>query len=124
MTQLENQTTFASQDPIFQQPEQIPVDPQVQAQETVKKKKIRIVIFASIFGFLLILVLLILSSMTQKNGQVEVQSVPEVTQKQEEQLTPLQQAIKNSQDVIIKADPTVNDLPFPPINFEMTLLEE
>lgn len=122
MSAYENQTVFASQEPVFQQPEQLPVDPQEQEkmQQAQRKRK---KLFLALGGLLFLLLVLLIVAGSMRRRQMSGTQTPTPTPETQESttLTPLQQAIQNSQSVIKNADPTVNEYPFPPINFGMTL---
>lgn len=123
--QLENQTVFAQSEPVFQDPEQLPVDPEQEKLLASKKAKQKKMMFIGTGIFVFILVLLVMAMTMQKRSTNVVEKptpTPVVVQK--ETLTPLQQSVKDAQILIDNADPSVNDYPFPPINFEVTLEPE
>ena len=123
--QLENQTVFAQSEPVFQDPEQLPVDPEQEKQLATQKVKQKKITFIGIGILVFVLVLFIMTMTMQKRStQVVEGPTPTPVVEQKETLTPLQQSVKDAQTLIDNADPSVNEYPFPPINFEVTLEPE
>ena len=60
-----------------------------------------------------------LSRLQRKEAELSASPTPGTLQAGT--LSTLGQALKDTETVITAADPTVNNLPFPPVNFEITL---
>lgn len=114
-----NQTQFSFEEPIFEDPtiyqEEKPV-----VEEVPKKsrKKLYLIIGIGAFALLLILILFILIRMrggTQEDDPLRRDPVAP------EDLGPLEQRIEESRQLLEDADPTKQDLSYPPINFSLRL---
>ncbi len=123
--QLENQTVFAQSEPVFQDPEKIPVTPEQEKQLVTEKAKKKKLMFVGIGVFIFIIVLLVMTmTMKKRSTQIVENPTPTPVAEQKQTLTPLQQSVKDAQILIDRADPSVNEFPFPPVNFEVTLEPE
>lgn len=115
-----NQTQFIEDQVLWQEqthlaPQQ-PVTPSTQPLSPEQKKKKMLIVGGSVFGGLFVLTLIVM--MVMGVGRNSMRLVPEATPtpivKQEDDA--FTKAFKLLQQDIEKADPTTNDLPFPPVN--------
>ena len=116
-----NQTQFSFEEPIFE-------DAQVYADETqpkevqppVNNKKKKILIIAGIVGFLFILLLLLLVVVRARKAVTPTDDpVKQVEETKNDD--PIQDRIDDARDLLEEADPTKQDLSFPPVDMDLRL---
>lgn len=114
-----NQTQFSFEEPIFEDSavytEEKPLE-----EPTEKPKKNKKLIVIAIAGIVLILisVIVLISSMRNKTVEV-VETEPEAVVTKE--LGPLQKRIEDARELLDLADPSKQDLAFPPVNMGIRL---
>lgn len=115
-----NQTQFSFEEPIFENQAVYMDDKPPEDLDKKPKSKKKTFIIAGVVGFLLIIVFLVIAqSMTKKNG---VQEEPEEDViKVTKELGPLQKRIDDARELLDLADPTKQDLAFPPIDMKIRL---
>lgn len=115
-----NQTQFSFEEPIFEDTAVYAEEKPVEDAAPKPKKSKKIVVIAIVGGIVLILGLLILIIVSMRNGVEEiVETEPEVIVPQE--LSPLQKRIEDARELLELADPSKQDLAFPPVNMEIRL---
>lgn len=114
-----NQTQFSFEEPIFENQavymEDKPEDPDQKAKD--KKKKI---IIGAVLGILLIIIAILLLLVINRKPAETIQEevANEVVTKE---LGPLQKRIEDARELLELADPSKQDLAFPPIDLEIRL---
>ncbi len=109
-----NQTQFSFEEPIFENSavyvEEKPVEEPTEKPQNKKK-----IIGIAIVGIVLILisVIVLISSMRNKTEEV-IETEPEAVVTKE--LGPLQKRIEDARELLDLADPSKQDLAFPPVN--------
>jgi len=121
-----NQTQFASQEPVMEDAVsyQEPVSEEIQAAQSKKKKNKLIVI--GIIGFILIVVfvlLLVLISALSPTQQVTTDQLDDVIETPQGELDPLLEEVYLLSDDLENADPSLDTIPFPPVDMELRLEE-
>lgn len=111
-----NQTEFSSVEPLFERP---PVDPKtLEVKPAPKSQKVLMaVIGAVIVVFILIIILVIVMSRREMLPDI----LPEPSATPSTQLDPLRQQVHDLRAELEAADPTKQDLPFPPVNLDIFL---
>ncbi len=114
-----NQTQFMAEEQIFADNNVMMPDPVVEVKEKPSKKsKKKIAIIVGLVIFFLLLILLLLLKMKKKPIKQTEDLVKEVVN---EELTPMQEKIKDLQDDLEVADPSNQNLTFPPVDLELRL---
>lgn len=114
-----NQTQFSFEEPIFENSavyvEEKPVEEPTEKPQNKKK-----IIGIAIVGIVLILisVIVLISSMRNKTEEV-IETEPEAVVTKE--LGPLQKRIEDARELLDLADPSKQDLAFPPVNMGIRL---
>lgn len=116
----QNQTQFATDEPILEKPEQPVVEEQTVA--SVKKKPPKYLYFI-IGGIVFILVILILAVLNKPNTQVEEAAEVTPTPTVAQELSPIEQKLEVAKDKLDEANPTTEKYPFPPLNMELRIDE-
>ncbi len=114
-----NQTEFAYEEPIFSGLNvEMPVEPKPVVPETKKSKK-KLFIIIGIVVFVLILILVVVASKLKK-PPVEVvdEEKAEVIAKD---FGPFEERIKNARIDLEVADPSNQDLTYPPVNMKLRI---
>jgi hypothetical protein len=115
-----NQTQFSFEEPIFED-KAVYIDEKSPKKITkpLKSKK-KIIIIIGIIGFVLIMIFLVIAqSMTEKQVIVEDSELLDVAVVKE--LGPLKKRIDDARQQLNLADPTKQDLSFPPIDMKIRL---
>jgi hypothetical protein len=113
-----NQTQFGIEEPILQKPA---VDEPPVTEHMPLKKKPRLSKRLWLVGGLLavLLIAVIVVWLTAGDGaMVEEEALEPSTQ---QSLTPLEQSLEEIKVLLIKANPTTQELPFPPLNLELRI---
>lgn len=114
-----NQTQFSFEEPIFENSavyaEEKPVEEPTEKPQNKKK-----IIGIAVVGVVLILIAIIaiISSMRNKTEEV-IETEPEAVVTKE--LGPLQKRIEDARELLDLADPSKQDLAFPPVNMGIRL---
>ncbi|MFZ1721697.1 MAG: hypothetical protein WAU07_04280 [Microgenomates group bacterium] len=124
-----NQTHFSQEEPILEsggssQPPQAVATPPVTAVPTVAKKPLTIRVKILIGSSLFLLVLLILLAFASQNNSEKKPVTPQETivpSAIPEAANPLLDRVDSLKDARTKADPSENDLSFPPVDMELRL---
>lgn len=114
-----NQTQFSFEEPIFENPLQYEEEkPPVVEKSKKSKKKLYITIGIVVTVFLLLILFVIFLRLRNRNDVTEtLKRDPAI----EQELGPLQRRIEQSRFLLESADPTKEDLSFPPVNFDLRL---
>lgn len=115
-----DQTEFANQSPIYErgQDELLQqAETRIQSPGFFQTNKGKLIIAFGAFFFLVIIALVWLS-LNQPQSQPE-QQIIETAPGQEQQLSPLEQKIRNLQLQLRQADPTEKETPFPQVEAEI-----
>lgn len=114
-----NQTQFSFEEPIFENPLQYEEEkPPIVEKSKKSKKKLYISIGIVATVFLLLILFVIFLRLRNKNDATEpLKRDPAI----EQELGPLQRRIEQSRFLLESADPTKEDLSFPPVNFDLRL---
>lgn len=120
----DNQTLFSSNEPILQDPVTLPEDPEKKIERLKQEKKKKHMLLAGVGGFLFFIILIMAAAMTQQRMPGSI-IVPTPTPKAEEKITSteIQTAVRDVQQVVKDADPSISEYPFPPVSFEITIKE-
>lgn len=114
-----NQTQFSFEEPIFED-QMVYAEEKPLADPSQKPKKSKKVVIFAIVGFVFFLILVILGIASMGNKTEEnTETEPEVVVTKE--LGPLQKRIEDARELLDLADPTKQDLSFPPVNMEIRL---
>jgi len=115
-----NQTQFISEDQIFSSSNVAIPDPVIEEKKEPEKKSNKKKILFIVLGvvFLLLFSLVMLLKMRKKPVKQEDEVV---NQKVSEELTPMQQRIESLREDLEVADPTNQDLTFPPVDMGLRL---
>ena len=111
---MDEQTTFAEEQPLFDSSHAADVN----AKLPKKKNTYLVVIGVSVGIFLLIFALALLTMKKQLPISVQPTPTPMVEQQTASQ-SAMQKTLNLLHDDVLRADPRTNDLPFPPVNFEL-----
>ena len=114
-----NQTQFSFEEPIFENSavyaEEKPVEEPTEKPQNNKK-----IIAIVVIGVVLILIAIIVVISSMRNKTVEVVEIePEAVVTKE--LGPLQKRIEDARELLDLADPSKQDLAFPPVNMGIRL---
>lgn len=120
MTEEGNQTHFAYEEPLFEQPPTVPSDEPVKPPVPWYKKKL---VLVGIIGGVLFLLLLLLILMQPRRQEPE-DSKATPTPSPVANFGPLEARVIELQQELEAADPAKQDLPFPPVNMEMRIPDE
>ena len=115
-----NQTQFSFEEPIFENKAVYMDDKPPEDLDKEPKNKKKTFIIVGVVGFIIIILFLVIAqSMTKKNGILEEpeEDVAVVTK----ELGPLQKRIDDARELLDLADPTKQDLAFPPIDMKIRL---
>ncbi len=118
---MENQTQFAEEQPLLEA-EHIPTSatPSDISREKPKHSIKKIALFGSLAFLFLILILAIAMRMTMRREGLRITELASPSPIAEKQVpSQLQQTLDLLHEDVEKADPSRNDLPFPPISFEI-----
>lgn len=117
-----DQTRFSLEEPIFENEVVIQDETPQKIDEQDAKRKKKVVILATIGGFVLLFIALIvvLLVMRGRNGVVE-ETTPETVIPIEQDTDPLEQRIDAARSLLREADPTRQDLSFPPVDLDIRL---
>lgn len=115
-----NQTQFSFEEPIFEDKAVYIEEKPVKEPTEKPKSKKKLFIVIAIIGILLILVSIIFIIIRMKNGtKTAIEEEPEVIVVKE--LGPIQRRIEEARELLDLADPTKQDLAFPPVNIGIRL---
>ncbi len=125
----ENQTQFMEDQTLFQRPAPMQVTQPEQVslgvkQVIVQKKKVtpKTIILIVVGVFVILSILLMMMTGVGKNGlQLSPKPSPSPTPITNT-MSDLDKAMNRLNQDVIAADPTVNDLPFPPLNSELYIV--
>lgn len=113
----ENQTLFASEQPVFQEPVDTERQTAQKDQSPQKKRRLLFIVVAgSALFFLLLLMVALSARRSEQQTIVEASPTPEP---QTTEFTQLGRAVKDVETLVNNADPTNNEFPFPPIEFNI-----
>ena len=111
---MDEQTTFAEEQPLFDS-----LRTANGGTQLPKKKNIRLVMIGVSVGIFLLVFVLALLTM-KKQLPISVQPTPTpVTEQQTASQSAMQKTLNLLHEDVLRADPRTNDLPFPPVNFEL-----
>ncbi len=114
-----NQTQFSFEEPIFEE-KSVYIDEKPVDEQTEKPKSKKKIVVIAVVGIVLILVSLIVVVAGMRKGPSEVsEEEPEVIVAKE--LGPLQKRIEDARELLDLADPSKQDLAFPPVNMGLRL---
>lgn len=124
MLENENQTIFAQEEP-FMEPTQVPPLETVPGQVAPKKPRNKgLLILLAIVGLLFVSLLVVAMTMPRGIQQLIPEPSPTPNQEQQQRQNELDEKLELLREDMLKADPAINDLPVPPIEFELTLEED
>lgn len=114
-----NQTQFSFEEPIFE--DQAVYMGETPEEKEVKPKSKRNLIFIGIVGFILFLLLIVVLLFASRNNKtdevIEDENIVVVTK----EMGPLQKRIEDARELLDTADPTKQDLSFPPLDMDIRL---
>src|SRR3989344_7257766 len=111
---MDEQTTFAEEQPLFDSSRTSNGNAQLS-----KKKNARLIIIGVSVGVFLLIFAVALLTM-KKQLPVSVQPTPTpVAEQQTASQSAMQKTLNLFHEDVLRADPRTNDLPFPPVNFEL-----
>lgn len=124
--QLEqNQTQFSELTPVLESASEPEVKPMVAEQAVVPaKSKSKKMVLVGIIGLILIVVfvfLLILIKMSISNGQLTEEQQKQTRQNGNGEIDPLLEEIYDLDDQLLASDPTINEIPLPPVDMNLRL---
>ncbi len=115
-----NQTQFSFEEPIFEDKAVYMEEKPAEEPTEKPKSKKKLLIITAVAGIVLILVAILLIIIGMRNGNGAVtEEEPEVIVAEE--LGPLQRRIEDARELLDLADPTKQDLAFPPVNMGVRL---
>ena len=118
-----NQTQFSFEEPIFEKTAALPQEkPDKEVAEAPKsgKKKILLIIGGVFFLLILLLIVVVLRN---REAVIE-ETLPEEVVQTTQERTPLQERIIQARELLLLADPTKDELAFPPIDLSFRLEEK
>lgn len=113
-----NQTQFSFEEPIFENEATYSEKPLAEVTDKPKSKK-KLFIFVIVGFFIVVFFLVILLVRNGKPSPEELAAEPASIPMKE--LGPLQQRIQDARDLLNLADPTKQDLTFPPVDLNIRL---
>lgn len=111
-----NQTEFSAVEPLFEKP---PIDPKTLEPKPVSKSQK--IIFFAIGGVVIFFILITILVVVMSRRQMLPDLLPEPTATPSAQLDPLRQQVNELRAELDAADPTKQELPFPPVNLDIFL---
>jgi hypothetical protein len=114
-----NQTEFSSVEPLFEKP---PVDPATLVPKPAPKSH-RVLMFV-IGGVVVVVLLIIVLVVLLSRRQMLPTLLPQPTPTPSTQLDPLRQEVVNLRTELEAADPTKQELPFPPVDLDIFLEQQ
>lgn len=117
MTDQDNQTQFTFEEPLFEAPPSLPKEPDAPLKAWYKRPQTLIILGVSTLG-LLLFALYVASRPQQQSGNeiLNLQASPSPTA-----LSPLEQRVNQLKTELQAADPSKQELPFPPVDMELEL---
>lgn len=126
MSDGNDQTQFMEDQVLWQKPTtpEVPLVPTEGAVSPPKKKPPVKLILAAVFGgiFLLMIIIVMISGMGRNSLQLVPQPSPSPSPTA--QLTDFEKSMVQLHQDIVDADPAVNDLPFPPVNPSLFIIQQ
>ena len=123
MTESYDQTQFVAEEPLFEQPVKLTAPhvskPENSEPKKPSKKRVFMLVTMGLFFFLLLLIV-IAAAMRRQTSPLDEGEVIEEEQ-QEKMIDPFRQRIKDLGAELKAADPTKDDLPFPPVDMDIRL---
>lgn len=111
---MDEQTTFAEEQPLFDSSRTVNGIAQIS-----KKKNTRFIVIGALVGAFLLIFVFALFTM-KKQLPVSVQPTPTpIAEQQTASQSAMQKTLNLLHEDVLRADPRTNDLPFPPVNFEL-----
>jgi flagellar basal body-associated protein FliL len=116
-----NQTEFASQEPIFEDP--VVIETGIDKQPTSKKKskKMLLVILIAFTAFIFLLLVMIIASQNGDNGISQQDKKEEEEIEEQIEQDPQQLRLKQLKVDLKNADPAKKELIFPPVDLKLEL---
>jgi hypothetical protein len=112
VTYNQSQTQFSAEEPLLERPVQPAPEPAIQ---TPKQPPVRPWVSWAVGGAVLLIILVIFLALRSRQPQAEPEAVPEEEETQQE-MTLLEQRLEAARTLLREANPTVQELPFPPVN--------
>lgn len=121
MIDQENQTVFAQEEPLMERS----FTPEEETTEAVvdpkKKQRVKLLqIGATLFGLLFVSLLVVTMIMPRQLSTQRATPTPSITTTQQQQ-NDIEAVLQLLHEDIVKADPSLNELPIPPIDFKLNL---
>ncbi len=114
-----NQTQFSFEEPIFQDA-QVYVDETLPLEEKPNNKKKFLIIGIGVFVFILILLVIVITLIKGKGKEVEPEALKREIEASKE-LDPIEERVEDARVLLDLADPTKQDLSFPPVDLKIRL---
>lgn len=115
-----NQTQFAQEEPIYEAPVAVPVDPQAEAEPKSKNPLKWVLIGVGAFLGLIIIVAIVVKLVAP--GSIAPQSSPDSPSDMPTQvLSGFEQRLSELNQELEAADPSKDTLPFPPVKMDLPL---
>jgi hypothetical protein len=118
-----DQTQFAAEEPLFEQPVKIEAPQPTEApkvEPSSKKSTKRIAIVGGLLFFILLIIILLAAALRKPSAPTEEEA--EFTSEEEQRIMgPFSQRISELENQLELADPSQEDLPFPPVDMEIKL---
>lgn len=124
MNDSENQTQFIEEQPMWQQEKSVPTVPTPPTDPLVPEKKQFPVKKVLALGVGVCFLLFILVLMVTGKGKNSLNiTEPSPSPKTSQQLSDFQKSLQLFHTDVERADPTVNDLPYPPVNTNLYIIQ-
>lgn len=118
-----NQTQFSFEEPIFENTAIYKEDKPPENLDKKAKNKKMLVIIIGVVSFIFILIFLVVAQSLTKKNIVQVEPEEDIITVTKE-LSPLQKRIDDARELLDLADPTKQDLAFPPVDMKIRLDSE
>ncbi|MBI5151399.1 MAG: hypothetical protein HZA34_02375 [Candidatus Pacebacteria bacterium] len=124
MNDSENQTQFIEEQPMLQQEKSVTAIPTPPIDSLIPEKKQFPIKKVFVFGGGVCLLLFILVLMVMGKGKNSLKiTEPSPSPKTTQQLSDFQKSLQLFHTDVERADPTVNDLPYPPVNTNLYIIQ-
>ncbi len=117
----DDQTQFGLESPLFTVPRKSKPESELTPEEITRQKRQRLLIGLGIGLLILLMVLVVVAALMKPRVSKTLTPDASSTPVPHQQLSPLEQKVDTLRKDLRLADPTRQDLPFPPVDLEIQL---
>jgi hypothetical protein len=116
-----DQTSFGLESPLFDQPKRRGFVEEMSPEEKARQKKKKIIIGLIAGGVAVFVLLVVIAAMFKPRGLQTTTPEASAEPQTNQELSPLEQKVETLRQELRAADPTREDIPFPPVDLEIEL---